>query len=615
MIKKLSSAIPWVLLISALSACVMITTARPLPWLCWAVLLLLSLAVFFRHRAGIRRVGELLSQGKYWLAGGFLSMTLGYTFFYSTWSHSWLSDALSDAGLPSRLLILGVSGVLILLSTPFLAALSACLWENARQELNRMDGSGKVGLGKAFCLLTAVYLLAMAAILRANFYYIDDFGRAAFGYKEWPFFSRYLSSAISTYLHGDNYLTDVSPLPQLVSAGILGLSGVLVLACVYDRKAFSLWELASVIPLGLNPYFLECLSYKYDSPYMALSILGAVFPLLFRGQAFMVYLFASVAGTLTVCTTYQAASGIYPMLVVVIALGMWQKKGTLREAALFCGKSTLSYGMGLVLFQQLILRPEKTYAGTIASPGALLPTVVGNYQKFYSLVLSDLKPLWLLLIAALAAAFWVRLFLTPGSKRLISAAAATAGLLFMFLLCFGVYPALADASFDPRAMYGFGAMVALISVCAAEGRPFVPVKLISAVLSWTFFVFSFTYGNALSVQKAYTDFRVETVLEDLNEMEAFQSGNMIRLEFTGSIGKSPVLRNMPQNYGILNRLVPETFCGGWMWGEYGIRNYYNLKNADWIEGTVTDPETLTLYADRMYYTILYNEECVQVVLK
>lgn len=77
-------------------------------------------------------------------------------------------------------------------------------------------------------------------------------------------------------------MTDISPLPQMIAAVILAASGVLLLRIIYDRSQFSALELTALILFGLNPYFLGCLSYKYDAPYMALSVMGSIMPLYFR---------------------------------------------------------------------------------------------------------------------------------------------------------------------------------------------------------------------------------------------------------------------------------------------------------------------------------------------
>ena len=113
-------------------------------------------------------------------------------------------------------------------------------------------------------------------------------------------------------------------------------------------------------------------------------------------------------------------------------------------------------------------------------------------------------------------------------------------------------------------MYGVGAFLALIMITIVNAEKIYPAKVVCACLCWCFFVFAFTYGNALAAQKNYTDFRVQLVIEDLNELEIMNTEEIKKIQLSGNIGKAPVIRNMPQNYQMLNRLVPDTFGGGWM---------------------------------------------------
>ena len=47
---------------------------------------------------------------------------------------------------------------------------------------------------KPFLILSVIYIIAFSAIIRANFLYVDDLGRAYSGYKDWDAFSRYTSN-------------------------------------------------------------------------------------------------------------------------------------------------------------------------------------------------------------------------------------------------------------------------------------------------------------------------------------------------------------------------------------------------------------------------------------
>ncbi len=227
---------------------------------------------------------------------------------------------------------------------------------------------------QAFFLLAFLYVLGISAILRADFNYIDDLGRVAQGYKDWDGFSRYLSNFLSTFLHTDQYLTDISPLPQLVSAFLLSAAGMVILSVLGSQKNISPWEIIALIPLGLSPYFLECISYKYDSPYMALSILASVFPLLFYKRGALIYGSISILGILTVCTTYQPAAGIYPMLVILVSLQFWNRNANLQKILKFISISAASYLIGMIAFRFLLMRPVDNYvSGSLPPLPKLIP--------------------------------------------------------------------------------------------------------------------------------------------------------------------------------------------------------------------------------------------------
>lgn len=172
---------------------------------------------------------------------------------------------------------------------------------------------------KTIGILVFIYTLGISAIIRANYNYIDDIGRVRYGYKGWDNFSRYTTSFLSSFIHVSTYLTDISPLPQFLAVVILAFSGSIIIFIVTKKYYFSILSAIAMVPLGLSPYFLECLSYKYDSPYMALSILASVFPLLFYECSLFIYAVVTVVCILIMCTTYQAASGIYPILVVLLS--------------------------------------------------------------------------------------------------------------------------------------------------------------------------------------------------------------------------------------------------------------------------------------------------------
>lgn len=571
----------------------------------------------------------------YWILGAGVAASGGINFYSSwfTWGASAKVAAISkllhlDADV--ILLILTVTGVL--LAMPLLSSVFSCLVESAGsciREHIKTDATSLKGKSlsarKSFFALLGIYLLGIIAILRANFYYIDDLGRACEGYKGWGNYSRLLSNFFSTAVHMDNYLTDVSPLPQLLAVAIMAAAGILLLVILYEHTRFTLWELLALVPLCLNPYFLECLSFKYDAPYMALSVFAGIFPLLYRKRSAASYMTATVLGTLVMCTTYQASSGIYPMLVVLLTLLMWRQKVALRKIGGFCIQSLMGYGIGILIFKLFIMIPQDSYvSNSLPDLKKFFPNTFENLAHYYSLVCTDFKWWWLVLIVLIAAAFIGVMSHSSQQSCIKCSLAAILTLLLMGLLCFGLYPVLEKPHFLPRTMYGFGIFITLLMVTVVKETASGVFRAPIMLLSWTFFVFAFTYGNALDVQKEYSDFRITQVIEDLNDMKLFTKGQPVMVQITGNAGYAPSIRNMPQNYQILNRLLSMENCFGEtdLWGKkldaagtYRFYNWYNLKNVVQDEDVDLRTYQLPVLEEHMYHTIRGRDSYILIELK
>ena len=169
-------------------------------------------------------------------------------------------------------------------------------------------GGGNTDL-KPILILFGIYLVGMFAMLRANFNYIDDLGRAITGYAQWSKESRYLSELLSRIVHADMTLFDVSPLPQVLAALILAVTGIIIKKQFSSSEKTSVWQYAALIPLCFFPYYLEAISYKFDAPYIALSVFFSVAPIIYRKNRCYVYFIACMLGTMGMCMTYQASSG------------------------------------------------------------------------------------------------------------------------------------------------------------------------------------------------------------------------------------------------------------------------------------------------------------------
>lgn len=465
---------------------------------------------------------------------------------------------------------------------------------------------------KPILILTLIFLICFSSIIRADFDYIDDMGRKVSGYRGWSNFSRFLSSFFSIFIHSGKYLTDISPLTQYIACLILAVSGVIILYVFTERKKFKFIEYASVLPIGITPYFLECISYKFDSPYMAFSILFGIFPLLFYKKSKIGYFIASTLGIIMVCTTYQPATGIFPMLVILLSLKNWINKESIKEIFQYFGLSVAGYVLGLGIFNLFIMVPVNDYVSS--SITLSLSTVINNYSNYLNLIINDFNKTWFILIGLLCIGFIMSLTINSKKNKIVTFIVSTLSLFLMGLLCFGLYPILSKPLFACRAMYVIGIFIMSLCIIIATSKKMHLFKLVSLILCWNFIVFSFTYGNALSIQKEYTKFRISQTITDLKDIEIFKNEESIKIQITGTIDKSKIVKNMSTKYGILNRIIPVTFSNSnWTWGKKEFEEYYGLKKFEWVN--FLDKNDLPMVIDNIYNTIKVKDNCVLIELK
>lgn len=463
--------------------------------------------------------------------------------------------------------------------------------------------------------LSVVYLIGISALLRANIYYADDIARAMEGYARFDAWSRYLATFFSWFLHTDTYLTDISPLPQIIAVFVVALASAISVYLITGNKEPSWWCLIAALPIGLSPYFLECLSFKYDSPYMALSVLFSVLPLLFCNGNQIIYVLCSMLGIIGMCTTYQASSGIFPMLVVLLAIRRWTAGEQIKQVLQFIAVSAAGYLLGIGLFRFVLMSDTFAYASTeAASLAQLFPCILSNYKKYIVHILRDFKPEWLFACFLVCVCFlWAVISQSKQSKLAVLVITGIA-MLGMFLLSYGAYAFLVSPIFAARAMYGFGCLIAFLGIFAVANAPKAcPAKAVTLVLSWMFFVFSFIYGNAWSVQSKYTDFRITEAIDDLAECRTLW-GEDVTLQITGSIGYAPVLENMLDDFPIIEKLILVTFQGDGWWGEYGIRYYYGLPSLNYAETYDPPEKDLPVIADNYYHTIYADDTYIWIEL-
>lgn len=417
-----------------------------------------------------------------------------------------------------------------------------------------------------FLLASIFYFAGIFGIILASVRYRDDLMRSMFGQLMYDFESRMVSQYASMILGMMDYETqliaDASPLFQLLAVFVLA-SGSVVLTRTINGK-LSIYGLIASLPLGLSPYFLSNLSYKFDAPYHALSIVASIVPFLYLRRT-SIFVPASVLGILVTFSTYQGAHGIYILLsalVVACSLAKIDDCGfTLPQKKVFSFIvwSALSYVLALAIYYIFIYNKNAPgYKSGSALFSFDMATAARNVVLYLKIMQADLHGTLFEVLFAFVCVFFMATFVSR-SKGRGGLVFAFLFMLFAFFASYGMYFFLEVPFLRTRTFCGFGVFLAVLAVFIS--REGVLDKVLVCLLGYSLIVTSFVYANSLSDQHKYSSFRRNMMIVDLLKvLPAGESEGKINIHVKSSfINPAPSTANSIAYFPLLRRINFEFF--------------------------------------------------------
>ena len=481
------------------------------------------------------------------------------------------NDDIRDVFWKQQMIAFATCGIL------FLTILNLVLWTKKGREIfddfcaaAKQECAFVIQNKKYFIFLLAVYFLGYFTIIRGNFCYraIDDLTRQYEGCRDWVNWYRYIDEFGSILLHTSTRLMDIAPLTQFIATFFVALASFAVIQAATDKKMGWFACIAS-LPIGLFPYFLTNIAYRFDSPYMAISVCACAIPFVFRENKIN-YAIASVLGVLIMCTSYQASSGIYIVFTMFIVLKMILDNKSWKEIGNFILISICCYAAALIFFKFTFMERE-------FKPGTIdermdISYVAKNAVQYMTTIWAGFKGTFVKLLFILAALANLAATLTASKRNKIISVLSS--LLFYALaipLSFGVYTAMAEPLWRPRGMYGIASFVtaSMLLLFINSEKANKTVKIVGRVLvfavSYCFFAFAFAFGNAQFEQTKYAEFRARLLANDLaTVMNDYDNSQAAEIIFCNEIGFAPSVKNLIKVYPLAEHCVdPYCKAGGY----------------------------------------------------
>ncbi|EKM0376012.1 glucosyltransferase domain-containing protein [Cronobacter turicensis] len=377
-------------------------------------------------------------------------------------------------------------------------------------KLNRFDS----GCWVIVCV-TALFVLP---ILLSGVLYQDDILRAANGEAYWGVLGRPLSDvAVMALGFGSGFVVDSFPLSLILAGALLGASSVML----YCRFAISHGIASGLVfsLFSLSPFFLQNLSYHFDSFPMMLGVFLAALPYSKMAAscklAFRV-LFGAVCLVLAL-SLYQATINVFLSLCAIEIAYALYSRGSGTDALRMPVERAASAIIGVIIYMKGVapfFLSKNVHSNLVVKADDPVKSLSYNFDRFWNIASSLLNEsfymAWFLVLAVAIAGLLMlayRLLKSDFSSlsKIIELAVLALGIAVATFSIVGPFIFVDKTVVAPRVMMGLPGFMLLIGYLASM----LPSKRLTTVVCIIPVMFSLSYssayGNATKSQRSLED--------------------------------------------------------------------------------------------------------------
>lgn len=473
-------------------------------------------------------------------------------------------------------------------------------------------------------VLITIFLIYQVVILSIgiiNYPYIDDISRRRNGSPGFAkTYSRWGSEIASWMVQGSRHLTDMGLTSHILTGLILSVASVIALY-VLSKKMTILPAIASTI-IGLNPWFLQCISFRFDSPFMALSVLFSLIPFLWWEKNRYLFFATSIVSLFLMCNTYQSSSGIYIVMVLSLTLKDLLAGEHLKKASIPVFLGAFSYIIAMLMYAvQTTFNPHLAERGDIVkiAPFKEIPaTFIANTKMYLNAIYSQSARLWILLFFILIIFFILSSVLKSKISILATSIYTIIYLVTGAIFSYGVYLIFIEdlAEFSPRHAYGFSVFVAITIILLlsnlTQSLIKIPMQIVTSLFCYYILTFPFVYASALQYQ--LSSFETQSVML-ANELKDVVDKTPQDIYTNRLFKNSSVFDNTSKNYPLMRRLVPDNSSLYWPNQELFTtitEMHINFIPFDPAKSVLSEQD---LQKNNYYYKVYKNGENIYLIMK
>lgn len=449
----------------------------------------------------------------------------------------------------------------------------------------------------------------------------DDIGRATEGYTKWGVNGRPLSDWIMEGLSFGFPISNLSPFTIIIALLVTVLCGALLAENfgVKDKAKRNILAFSFVI----SPFYLENLSYQFDSLPMSLSLLLATLAFTIPGRYQI--LTGSTIGTVLLIGTmclYQPSINVYIILVCFSTIisginceGRVLLKSLYKAASLIVAQIIYSVALVPAFIEGDYNTNHSVMITERPDPTGLL---FNNAQVFLERVLNSLDTtagvIAIVLVAFIVLTWFKALFTRENHKNKLNFALDKLTILIALPVIFaciaGPLLMLFRPVTNPRVLLGVNAIVFIGVFCAMYlfNRHWKYLMIVPVTYA---FSLSAAYGNASSMQKRLDEYRAIVIAQDINNLNMSPKN----LVFIGMPDISKVANKYADNFPVIRQLITPSIRENWVFANYFMRQYGVYLNYIHISKGRKDRDELCSQAEwteNNDYMLMHSADTVVV---
>lgn len=466
--------------------------------------------------------------------------------------------------------------------------------------------------GVLYIKLVFLSLLYIFPVVLANMYYNDDLARSLYGATGWSGDGRPLGEALMLFLCGGEPVSDIAPLPLILSVFFLSYVLVLYAKANLDSVYDEILLICILLFVITNPFAMVNISYRFDSIIMfsALSLPFLIFAMPDAMSGIRQFIWSFLAG-IAIMSLYQAVIGLSAALFLIhlfyMVLGV--RKAAVSGAWRIAGIGTGALFYKLFIAGRYVSNTDWRYEASRVvgfSPDSV-KIVFGNivdacrYIKGYLDGVSRLNQAVLLLFCLGAVGSVTYMYLTDshkkGGAKAVGAVFLLASPVLVAVFTFLPLMVLSSLTMRSRILIAFGISLLYVGImllffCRKYGKLRRAAIVLTAACVFFHYTFMYSYGNALKSQDEYQKYLVYHIahdLESINGSSGFQS-----VSFIGQPPKARQVQKICAKYPFMNELIPvyldnDTWIGG-VWLYHYLQHDLTIAGNDESDWEVIQSE-------------------------